>query len=87
MHRIIYSKNFIKQYNKLPITIIKKTDKVIFKFKKNPKNPSLKSHKLTGVLSDRYAFSIEHQYRIVFSMNKEEGYFEFLKIGTHKIYQ
>jgi addiction module RelE/StbE family toxin len=87
MFEIEYTKKFLKQYSKLTSTIKKKTKKSIDKFQKNPKDVSLKPHKLTGILADKYAFSVDYQYRIVFEINKEKQCFVFLKIGTHEIYK
>jgi addiction module RelE/StbE family toxin len=87
MLEIEYTKSFLKQYSKLNPLVRRKTKTAINKFQKNPKDSSLKSHKLNGILADKYAFSVDHQYRIVFQMNKEKGSFEFLKIGTHQIYK
>jgi len=86
MFEIEYTKTFLKQYSRLSPVIKSKSKKAISKFQKDSKNPSLKSHKLHGVLSDKYSFSIDHQYRIVFEIDKKKKCFVFLKIGTHKIY-
>lgn len=55
-------------------------------FRKNPHDPRLKTHKLSGRLKDYWAFSVNYKYRIIFSfMEKNEA--RFYVIGTHEIYK
>lgn len=84
--QIVYTKKFISEYKKLPkkvrLLAIEK-EKI---FKKNPYEPNLKTHKLTGKLKGNLAFSINYSYRIIFVLeNKKEAW--FLAVGTHKIYK
>jgi len=76
MIKIYYSSQFIKSLKRLPENIA-----ILFEGKQsffmiNPFNPSLKTHKLTGKLSQYYSFSITNSYRII-----------FVNIGTHEIYK
>lgn len=86
MHKIFYTKAFLKQYNKLSSNLKNKAKKAIELFKQNPKNPILKSHKLEGKLKDKYSFSIDQKNRIVFEFSNE-GNFILLKIGNHDVYR
>ena len=65
--RIVYSKKFAREYKKLPeqLKILAEQKEKIFRG--NPFNPRLKTHKLTGRLREFWAFSIDYQYRIIFS--------------------
>jgi len=87
MLKINYTKAFLKQFKKLTPSIQKKAKLAIKKFKDNPKDNSLKSHKLGGKLDGFYSFSVDYDYRIVFEINKKKGVVILLKIGNHKIYQ
>lgn len=49
----------------------------------NPFDPSLKSHKLSGNLKDRYACSLTHDIRITFKLSDDTVY--LLNIGTHDV--
>lgn len=86
MVKILYSKNFISQFEKLS----NDTKNIIYKkidiFKKNNKHTSLKTHKLHGDLSGFFSFSINYDLRIVFSY-EENNEIHFHKIGSHDIYK
>ena len=55
-------------------------------FRKNPFDPGLKTHKLTGKLKAFWAFSIDHKYRIIFEFAKTNEVW-FLSVGSHQIYR
>jgi len=56
--KIIYSSKFAKEYRKLPSSVktIAEEHEVIFR--RNPRNPKLKTHKLKGRLKKFLSFSI-----------------------------
>lgn len=55
-------------------------------FRQNFHDPRLKTHRLSGKLKEYWAFSITHNYRIIFSFaSHNEVYFH--AIGTHEIYK
>mgnify|MGYP000538776860 CR=1 FL=1 len=87
MLKVVYTKHFLNQYKKLTPTLKTKTRSAIKIFKKNPKNKSLKAHKLTGRLADFYSFSIDYKYRIVFELDKDNNQAILLKVGGHEIYR
>jgi addiction module RelE/StbE family toxin len=83
---IFYSSKFAKEYKKLPLKVKLTAEKKEKLFRKNPKEKSLKTHKLTGKLNNYYSFSIDFQYRIIFEIvSKKEVW--FLSVGTHEIYK
>lgn len=86
MHKILYSKNFINQFEKLPENIQSDVYNKIDIFKKDNKHPSLKTHKLHGELVGYFSFSINYDLRIVFSY-EENKEIHFHKIGNHDIYK
>jgi len=47
----------------------------------NPFDTSLGTHKLSGILKDCFAAKITHNYRIIFTIDKDE--LCFIDIGSH----
>jgi addiction module RelE/StbE family toxin len=83
--KIYFSETFKKSYKKL----VRKNPDVAFdilekliKFHLNPFEPSLKSHKLKGFLSEFYAFSVQTDLRIVFRFD-DVGNILVVDIGSH----
>ena len=68
---------FLKRNSKLE----QKLAKVLDTLKKDPFHPSLKTHKLHGMLSRFYACSINRDYRIVFSA--DDKMMILYGIGSH----
>lgn len=86
MLNVIYSEKFISQLEELSPKLQKLTFKKVEMFKMDPKHPSLKTHKLNGVLDGYLAFSVDYQIRIVFEYGTKDTV-HFLKIGDHDIYR
>jgi len=86
MTEIYYSPRFKKSLKKLPLSVIENLNFKLSLFAINPFNPSLKTHKLTGKLSQYYSFSITNSYRIIFYFISNNKAF-FINIGTHEIYK
>mgnify|MGYP001578047972 FL=1 len=82
---ILYLPKFARQYKKLPTEIQDTAEKKEKVFRKNPFDPRLKTHKLTGPLDGFYAFSINHKYRIIFDL-ADQGTARFYSVGDHNIY-
>ena len=83
---ILYLPEFLKQYRKLSKDIKIKAEKQEILFRKNPFDPKLKTHKLTGKFKDFWSFSINYQYRIIFQFATENTVW-FYTVGTHAIYK
>jgi len=84
--RIIYSPNFLRNYDSLPEAIKVKAEKRESIFCKNLFDKRLKTHKLSGKLADFWSFSVDYHYRIVFEL-KDENIVIFHKIGNHSVYR
>jgi len=83
---IEYSPKFERLYKKLPndIKILAAEQEKIFR--KNPFDPKLKTHKLSGPLRNYWAFWIDYKYRLIFSfLNSKTVRFHI--IGDHRIYK
>lgn len=84
--RIYYSSKFSREYKKLPKEakiLAEKQEKI---FRKDPFDPRLKTHHLTGKLKDFLAFSIDFKYRIIFEFADKDIVW-FHGVGTHDIYR
>ena len=84
--QILYSHQFAQKIKKLPPKIQQLAIKKEAIFKQNITHPSLKTHKLSGQFSSFFAFSINHSYRILFAIEKDQTVV-FINIGTHSIYK
>lgn len=84
--RITVSPRFEKNYKSLPKRIKQKAKEQELFFRKNPFDPRLKTHRLTGREKEAWAFSINYSYRIKFIFLTEDEVL-FLDVGTHEIYK
>lgn len=84
--KIYYSSKFLKEYKRLPIKIKLLAEKQERIFRKDPFDPRLKTHHLTGKLKYYLAFSIDYKHRIIFEFTGENVVW-FHSVGTHDIYR
>ena len=78
---IDFHRKFKKQYQKLPEKIQVQFDNKFEQFIADPKNPSLRVHKLHGDKKDFYSLNINADYRALFTMSTTLVIFH--QIGTH----
>ena len=83
---IFYSPRFERDYKKLPEDIKRVAEAKEIIFRKDPFDPRLKTHKLTGELVGFLSFSVTYSYRIVFDFADKKTV-HFYRIGTHDVYQ
>lgn len=86
MIEIIFSRRFLKRFEKLEYDLqVEIREKIeLLKDKKN--HTHLKTHKLNGRLRGRYSFSVNYKIRIVFNyISKKE--IVFLSVGDHDVYK
>lgn len=72
----------ILQLNKKDKKLVVKIKKQIKLFESNPKHPSLRTHKLSGNLTNRWSISINKDLRIVYLI-LDAGVAYFVDLGTH----
>ncbi len=77
---------FEKNYRKLPKKIRDEAKLKENIFRKNPFDPTLKTHKLHGIEKEIWAFWVTYSYRIKFIFLDNETVL-LLDIGTHEIYK
>ena len=86
IRKIYYTSKFVRNFRCLSRNLQKKAAEKESVFRENPFHPSLKTHKLKGVLRNFYSFSVGYKYRIVFVFeNGNEA--TFVDIGDHSIYR
>lgn len=83
---IEYSPRFRKSFKKLSKEVKNKSVVCENIFRKNPFDPSLKTHKLHGAMKEYWAFSISYEYRIGFTFVTGK-LVRFHSVGTHGIYK
>ena len=86
MIEILYWPRFEKQYKKLPRQIQELAEEKTDLFCKNPFNPALRTHKLSGSLYGYWSFSVNYIYRIIFRFESDNTVL-FFAIGDHDIYK
>lgn len=72
----------ILQLNKKDKKLVVKIEKQIKLFESNPKHPSLRTHKLTGNLTNRWSISISKGLRMVYVILKGDTAY-FVDLSTH----
>ena len=82
---IFYTPHFKREAKALPVRLRGQIEKRIMLFQNDPFDPVLKTHKLSGGLSEFWSFSIDHRIRIIFEFERETRVI-FHSIGNHSIY-
>lgn len=84
--KVHFKPTFIKKFKRLEIALQEEVLEKIELFKDEKNHKQLKAHKLSGVLSGRYSFSVNYKTRIVFSyLSKTEAV--LLAVGDHDVYK
>ena len=79
------STRFKRSYKKMPAKIKKDFSEKIITFQENPFEPSLKTHKLKGGLSDYYSFYLKDGYRVLVDFVEKDSIL-LVNIGSHDDY-
>ncbi len=83
--KIFYHPRFVKAYKKLSFEIkIKAEEKETF-FREDPFDSRLDTHKLHGKLKDKWSFSIDKKYRILFEFDNSD--IVFIDVDDHDLYK
>ena len=86
MIEVNYKPSFIKKFDALEKDLQNEILEKIELFKDNKNHEQLKVHRLHGQLKDKYSFSVNYKFRIVFSyISKKE--IVLLTVGDHEIYK
>jgi len=82
MKKLLFTKNFIREYRKLPQQIQKATDKQLGLLLSNPQHPSLNIKKMQDP-RDIWEGRVTESYRVTFQI--EGNTYILRKVGTHDI--
>lgn len=82
---IVYLPKFARQFKKLPRDVQDAALEREQWFRTNPYDSRLHTHKLSGILEGRWAFSVTNRCRVIFKF-MDEGLVKFYAIGNHDIY-
>ena len=72
-----------RKFLKKHFHLLDKYGEVLTKLKINPLDPSLKTHKLKGELSEFYSCSLTYEYRIIFVFLIQNETIILVDIGNH----
>ncbi len=86
MIQVFYTSTFVRHLKKLPPSLQEEVKEKIELFKKNPRHPSLKLHKLHGSMKGYFSFSVNYSYRII-AEKDDIGVFALLGVGDHDVYK
>lgn len=81
--KIEFASTFNRRLKKLNPQVKNKFTDLIVLFSENPFHSRLKTHKLTGQLKNRYAFSIAPNLRVIFKFIDNNQTALFISIGSH----
>ena len=81
-----YQPAFIRMYKKLPPSLQAEVRDRIQLFVTDPRNTSLRVHKLKGKLKEMWSFSVNYDYRVVFEYKAKESVM-LLAVGNHQVYE
>ena len=82
MKKLLFTKNFIREYRKLPQQVQKATDKQLGLLLSNPQHPSLNIKKMQDP-RDIWEGRVTESYRFTFQI--EGDTYILRKVGTHDI--
>jgi addiction module RelE/StbE family toxin len=83
---ILFTPEFKRDYRKLPSELKERLKERGRLFQENPFHPLLRTHKLTGVLKECWAYSVDFRVRVIFQfVSKTE--IVLLRVGDHSIYR
>ena len=86
IHRVSFSTYFEKSFSVLPERIKKLARTKDRLFRRNAFHPALSAHKLHGEFKEYWAYSVNREYRVLFSIDTDHAVV-YINIGTHEIYK
>lgn len=86
MIEVIFTSTFLRQYKKLSADLRLEVDEKIELFRRNPRDPSLRLHKLKGEMKGYLSFSVNYTYRIIIEEDSKD-IFALLSVGDHDVYK
>lgn len=87
MTEIIFSKRFLRQFEKLEYDLQEEVREKIKLFENTSNYKSLNVHKLKGEMKRQHSFSINYKTRIVFEYASSKKEATLLVVGDHAVYK
>lgn len=81
--KIIFSKNFLKMYDRLPRQVSEKCNERFLLFEDDPFNKILRNHQLHGMYAHCRSINITGDIRILYTYTDDPEIVRFIAIGTH----
>ncbi len=82
--RIIYRKQFLKQFNKLERRRQEVVEETVDLFRKNPLDLTLRNHALKGAMSGRRSISAGFDLRLIFEERDGYAIVIMIAVGKHE---
>ena len=85
MIELVWDKPFLrilKKWKKKHPDLVDTFEEKLSEFTRNPFQPSLRTHSLSGILKGYWALSITYEYRLVFKFLSDDKVL-LIDIGTH----
>jgi mRNA interferase YafQ len=79
--RLVLTELFRRRYKKLTPAQRQATDQALRRFAASPFDPPLRTHKLSGPLAERWAFSAGRDLRVLCRIEGDTAY--LIVVGTH----
>ena len=79
--KITFKNKFWRSFGKLHPNLKEMAFEALSKLRIDPRDPSLRNHKLRGILEGMNAISVNDSVRIIFE--EEVGQITIISIGTH----
>ncbi len=86
MFEIVISKQFARQFRKLDPDLKEEVIEKLELLTNSNNHQSLKVHKLSGRMADKYSFSVNYKIRVIFTYPIPSEIF-LLLIGSHDMYK
>lgn len=86
MLRVYLKPSFVRQFDALPPELQEEAVEKIELFEDPKQHRSLRVHKLKGALAEKYSFSVNFRYRILFEYESKKVVV-LLAIGDHDVYR
>ncbi|MFA5000999.1 MAG: type II toxin-antitoxin system mRNA interferase toxin, RelE/StbE family [Candidatus Paceibacterota bacterium] len=87
MRKFVYAPIFVRQFKKLGENLKEEVWEKIEMFRDVSNHKTLRVHKLSGPFEGRYSFSVNYNFRIVFSYSNKKKEVNLLAIGDHDVYK
>ena len=79
--KLVPTSPFRRRVKKLTRRELAALERALRRFQADPFDPALRTHKLTGELEGKWAFSVGYDLRVIFQLEGDTAY--LLTVGSH----